>query len=182
MATGSAVASTTTSSSTASPRSTFKHFRALLLLVAVLFQVVWIGSMAQIQQCKSTTTAQAKQQGSSHHGRAAARVLMGIITHDFKREDWRRNYHRYLYHQVWQDDRVCSLPQFEAMAAANHDDNDDLSCQFVYTFVMGGNPHAPTSMLLNNTTRPMTISTFMGDTAAPDLVDLAPDITLLNSK
>ena len=70
-----------------------------------------------------------------HSGRL--RVLFGILTADFPNDETYRKRHRKLF-ELWDDPRVCSLPDFKARPS-----DERYQCQLIYTFVMAGNPEAP---------------------------------------
>jgi hypothetical protein len=76
-----------------------------------------------------------------HTGRL--RVLFGILTADFPNDESYRKRHRMLF-KLWDDPRVCSLPDFKARPLETR-----YECQLIYTFVMAGNPEAP-PVLVNN--------------------------------
>lgn len=83
-----------------------------------------------------------------HGGRL--RILFGILTADFPNDETYRKRHRKLF-QLWDDPRVCSLPDFKARPL-----NERYECQLIYTFVMAGNPDAPP--VLVNHERPYEVS------------------------
>lgn len=103
----------------------------------------------------------------SHSGRL--RVLVGILTADFFNDQAYRRRHRMLF-QLWNDTRVCSLPDFKALPI-----HERYRCQIIYTFVMGGNPHA--SPVLVDDSRPI-LATKPIKGLSSDVND--PDVTLLN--
>lgn len=102
-----------------------------------------------------------------HSGRL--RVLWGILSADFFNDQVYRKRHRDLF-KLWNDPRVCSLPNFRKMSK-----DEQYQCQLVYTFVLGSNPDAPPQLLDNS--RPMEVTGPVKG-KGPDLNN--PDITHLN--
>jgi len=102
-----------------------------------------------------------------HSGRL--RILLGILTADFYNDQAYRRRHRMLF-QIWNDPRVCSLPDFKSLPI-----NERYRCQIIYTFVMGGNPHATPELV--DDSRPM-LATKPVKGLSTDLNDA--DVTLLN--
>jgi len=102
-----------------------------------------------------------------HSGRL--RVLLGILTADFYNDQAYRKRHRALF-KLWNDPRVCSLPDFKALPL-----NERYRCELIYTFVMGGNPDAPPELV--DDSRPA-LATKPVKGKSSDLND--PDVTLLN--
>jgi Galactosyltransferase len=102
-----------------------------------------------------------------HSGRL--RILLGILTADFYNDQAYRRRHRMLF-QIWNDPRVCSLPDFKSLPI-----NERYRCQIIYTFVMGGNPHATPELV--DDSRPM-LATKPVKGMSTDLNDA--DVTLLN--
>ena len=100
--------------------------------------------------CPDATSSAAKklqrQQGSQdvatkyrvgaprHNGRL--RVLIGILSADFFNDQVYRKRHRNLF-KLWDDPRVCSLPDFKTMPLSER-----YVCELIYTFVIGANPEA----------------------------------------
>jgi len=76
------------------------------------------------------------------------RVLMGILTADFPNDHSYRNRHRKLF-KLWNDPRVCSLPEFKARPIESR-----YECELIWAFVLGGNPDAPSTELVDGS-RPM---------------------------
>lgn len=103
-----------------------------------------------------------------HGGRL--RILFGILTADFPNDETYRKRHRKLF-ELWNDPRVCSLPDFKARPA-----NERYECQLIYTFVMAGNPDAP-PILVNNE-RPYEVNKPLTGARSRDVND--PDTILLN--
>ena len=104
-----------------------------------------------------------------HSGRV--RVLFGILSADFKNDYSYRKRHRMLF-QLWNDPRVCSLPDFKNMSV-----EDQYKCELIYTFVLGGNPNESTE-LLDDSRPPEVEKPVTG--VCPDLNE--PDVILLNIK
>jgi hypothetical protein len=69
-----------------------------------------------------------------------SRTLVGILSNDSFNDRFYRRRHRLLF-ELWNDTRVCSLPEYEATQNPN--------CQLIFTFVLGGNkdPNAPTELV-----------------------------------
>lgn len=104
-----------------------------------------------------------------HNGRL--KILWGILTADFYNDQAYRKRHRKLF-DLWDDPRVCSLPDFKKKSMEERD-----VCELIYTFVVGGNPDASPELV--DDSRPMT-ATRPIQGKSPDLND--PDMTLLNIK
>jgi Galactosyltransferase len=104
---------------------------------------------------------------SPHNGRL--RVLVGILSADFFNDQVYRKRHRTLF-QLWNDPRVCSLPEFKSKPLSER-----YVCELIYTFVIGANPKASPELVDNSrpfeVTRPIT-------GVSRDLNE--PDMTLLN--
>ena len=84
-----------------------------------------------------------------------SRTLLGIISADTRNDCSYRKRHRDLF-QLWNDTRVCSLPELETMTTSQQQQR----CQLVYTFVIGAGdlsdktqPHPPPPMIVDNRTR-----------------------------
>jgi Galactosyltransferase len=73
------------------------------------------------------------------HAYSPSRVLFGIMSADFKKDCSYRGWIRELF-QIWNDSRICSLSHFKILPADN-------SCEIIYTFVIGANPNATTSLI-----------------------------------
>lgn len=97
------------------------------------------------------------------------RVLFGILTADFKNDETYRKRHRTLF-KLWNDKRVCSLPDFKSMPL-----EERYECELIYTFVMGANPNATTELV--DDSRPFEVTRPVRGTCS-DLNE--PDTTLLN--
>jgi len=97
------------------------------------------------------------------------RVLMGIVTADFKNDHAYRKRHRSLF-GLWNDPRVCSLPDFKSLPV-----EERYECEIIYTFVMGANPEASPE-LVDDSRPPEVTRPIKG--LCPDLNE--PDMTLLN--
>lgn len=110
------------------------------------------------------------QYGQPKHSRRL-RVLFGILTADFKSDEAYRKRHRTLF-KLWNDKRVCSLPDFKSMPL-----EDRYECEIIYTFVIAANPEAPTELV--DESRPFEIERPYQGTSR-DLNE--PDVTLLNIK
>lgn len=110
-----------------------------------------------------------RQFGPPPHSRRL-RVLFGILTADFKNDHAYRKRHRALF-KLWNDPRVCSLPDFKARPLETR-----YECEIIYTFVVGGNPSAPPELV--DQSRPREVSKPIHGTTCPDLNE--PDVTLLN--
>jgi hypothetical protein len=104
-----------------------------------------------------------------HKGRL--KVLWGVLTADFYNDQAYRKRHRKLF-ELWDDPRVCSLPDFKQKSVEERD-----VCELIYTFVVGGNQE--TTPELVDDSRPMTATRPVSG-KSPDLND--PDMTLLNIK
>ena len=78
--------------------------------------------------------------GQPKHSRRL-RVLFGILTADFKNDETYRKRHRALF-KLWNDKRVCSLPDFKKMPL-----EDRYECEIVYTFVIAANANATTELV-----------------------------------
>jgi hypothetical protein len=102
-----------------------------------------------------------------HSGRL--RILMGILTADFYNDQAYRKRHRSLF-KLWNDPRVCSLPDFKEMPI-----NERYRCELIYTFVMGGNPEASPELV--DDSRPMFVTKPIKG-ISPDVND--PDVTLVS--
>lgn len=102
-----------------------------------------------------------------HNGRL--RVLLGILTADFLNDQVYRKRHRSLF-QLWNDKRVCSLPDFKAKPLAER-----FECELIYVFVLGGNPNAAPELV--DGSRPMEIARPIQG-KSNDLNE--PDMILLN--
>ena len=102
-----------------------------------------------------------------HNGRL--RVLIGILSADFFNDQVYRKRHRSLF-KLWNDSRVCSLPDFKSMPLAER-----YTCELIYTFVIGANPDASPELVDNS--RPFEVNRPITGTSR-DLND--PDMTLLN--
>jgi hypothetical protein len=98
-----------------------------------------------------------------------SRILVGILSCDsFNDRSYRRR-HRRLF-QLWNDTRVCSLPEYEA--------TQNPSCELIWTFIVGGNnndPNAPTEIV--NSSYPI-LATKPIQTKHEDIND--PDVSPLN--
>jgi Galactosyltransferase len=104
---------------------------------------------------------------SPHNGRL--RVLLGILSADFFNDQVYRKRHRSLF-QIWNDERVCSLPEFKSKPA-----DQRYLCELIYTFVIGANPKAAPELV--DGSRPMEVRRPIRGVS----VDLnEPDMTLLN--
>ena len=75
------------------------------------------------------------QYGTPKHSRRL-RVVFGILTADLKGDEAYRKRHRTLF-KLWNDKRVCSLPDFKSMPL-----EERYECELIYTFVIGANPEA----------------------------------------
>ena len=98
-----------------------------------------------------------------------SRILVGIFSSDSSNDRVYRKRHRQLF-ELWNDTRVCSLPEFEATQNPN--------CQLIWTFIMGGNnhdPNAPTEIV--NASYPI-LATKPIQTKQADIN--RPDVSLLN--
>jgi hypothetical protein len=104
-----------------------------------------------------------------HKGRL--KMLWGILTADFYNDQAYRKRHRKLF-ELWDDPRVCSLPDFKHKSVEERE-----VCELIYTFVVGGNQDASPELV--DDSRPMT-ATRPVPAKSPDLND--PDVTLLNIK
>lgn len=102
-----------------------------------------------------------------HSGRL--RVLVGILTADFFNDSVYRKRHRNLFN-LWNDDRVCSLPEFKTKPLKLR-----YRCEFIYTFVIGANPEASPELV--DGSRPMEVDRPIQG-ISKDLNE--PDMTLLN--
>ena len=108
------------------------------------------------------------QYGQPKHSRRL-RVLFGILTADFKGDEAYRKRHRKLF-ALWNDKRVCSLPDFKSMPL-----EDRYECEIIYTFVIGANPEESPELV--DDSRPFEINRpYRG--LCGDLNE--PDVTLLN--
>ena len=108
------------------------------------------------------------QYGPPKHSRRL-RVLFGILTADFKNDEAYRKRHRTLF-KLWNDKRVCSLPDFKTMPL-----EDRYECEIIYTFVVGANPDSPPELV--DESRPFEVDRpYRGQ--CKDLNE--PDVTLLN--
>jgi Galactosyltransferase len=83
----------------------------------------------------------------AHSGRL--RVLVGILTADFFNDQIYRKRHRSLF-KLWNDKRVCSLPDFKAKPLAER-----YVCELIYVFVLGANPDATPELV--DGSRPMEV-------------------------
>lgn len=102
-----------------------------------------------------------------HNGRL--RVLVGILSADFFNDQVYRKRHRNLF-ELWNDERVCSLPEFKKKPVAER-----YVCELIYTFVIGANPDASPELV--DGSRPMEVQRpVIG--VSKDLNE--PDMTLLN--
>jgi Galactosyltransferase len=102
-----------------------------------------------------------------HSGRL--RVLIGILSADFFNDQVYRKRHRNLF-QLWNDPRVCSLPDFKSMPLSER-----YVCELIYTFVLGANPDASPELVDHS--RPFEVDRPISGTSR-DLNE--PDMTLLN--
>ena len=102
-----------------------------------------------------------------HSGRL--RVLVGILTADFFNDQVYRKRHRMLF-KLWDDERVCSLPEFKQKPASER-----YTCELIYTFVIGANPDAPPELV--DGSRPFEVKRPIRG-ISNDLNE--PDMTLLN--
>lgn len=102
-----------------------------------------------------------------HSGRL--RVLVGVLSADFFNDQVYRKRHRALF-QLWNDERVCSLPEFKSKPIGER-----YVCQLIYTFVIGANPKAPPQLV--DGSRPMEVVRPITG-LSKDLNE--PDMTLLN--
>jgi hypothetical protein len=93
------------------------------------------------------------------------------LTADFYNDQAYRKRHRKLF-ELWDDPRVCSLPDFKQKSMEERE-----VCELIYTFVVGGNEE--TTPELVDDSRPMTATRPIPG-KSPDLND--PDMTLLNIK
>jgi hypothetical protein len=109
-----------------------------------------------------------RQLGAPPHSRRL-RILFGILTADFRNDHTYRKRHRELF-KLWNDSRVCSLPEFKAKPI-----EERYECEIIYTFVIGANPHASPELVDNS--RPMEVARPVTG-VCPDLNE--PDMTLLN--
>jgi hypothetical protein len=98
------------------------------------------------------------------------RILVGILTADFPNDFSYRMRHRKLF-ELWDDPRVCSLPDFKARPLPER-----YECELIYTFVLGGNPNATSTELVDDS-RPMEVTKPIASTTQD--INL-PDMTLLN--
>lgn len=106
--------------------------------------------------------------GAPKHSRRL-RVLFGILTADFKNDETYRKRHRTLF-ELWNDKRVCSLPDFKSMPL-----EERYECELIYTFVMAANPNATTELV--DDSRPFEVDRPISGTCR-DVNE--PDMTLLN--
>jgi Galactosyltransferase len=102
-----------------------------------------------------------------HTGRL--RVLMGIVSADFFNDQVYRKRHRTLF-TLWNDPRVCSLPEFKSKPLAER-----YICELIYTFVIGANPDETPELVDNS--RPFEVQRPIKGVSR-DLNE--PDTTLLN--
>jgi len=125
------------------------------------------------QEGPASVTSLMDEDLASYHGTpkhsGRLRVLFGILTADFFNDQAYRKRHRMLF-ALWNDPRVCSLPDFKAMPM-----DERYRCELIYTFVMGGNPDATPELV--DDSRPM-LATKPIKGKSPDIND--PDVTLLN--
>ena len=113
------------------------------------------------------TTTPLPGQLPRHQGRL--KILWGVLTADFYNDQAYRKRHRKLF-ELWDDPRVCSLPDFKAKSLEERD-----VCELIYTFVVGASP-AETTELVDDS-RPM-LATRPVQAKSPDFNDA--DVTLLN--
>lgn len=100
------------------------------------------------------------------------RILVGILSADFYNDSVYRKRHRELF-KLWNDPRVCSLPDFKQRTVVERD-----VCEFIYTFVIGaGNETTPTELL--DDSRPMEVERPIKGITKDLNKD---DVTLLNIK
>jgi Galactosyltransferase len=104
---------------------------------------------------------------SPHNGRL--RVLVGILSADFFNDQVYRKRHRTLF-RLWNDPRVCSLPEFKTKPLSER-----YVCELIYTFVVGANPKASPELVDNS--RPFEVNRPITGVSR-DLNE--PDMTLLN--
>jgi Galactosyltransferase len=105
---------------------------------------------------------------SLHNGRL--RVLWGILSADFYNDQVYRKRHRNLF-KLWNDPRVCSLPDFKKKSMAER-----YECELIYTFVLGANPKAPPELVDHS--RPFEVARPILGALGKDMNE--PDMTLLN--
>jgi hypothetical protein len=110
-----------------------------------------------------------RRYGAPQHSRRL-RVLFGIITADFKNDQAYRKRHRMLF-ELWNDTRVCSLPDFKAKPLSER-----YECEIIYTFVMAANPDASPELV--DESRPFEVQRPIRGGVCTDLNE--PDMTLLN--
>jgi hypothetical protein len=72
-----------------------------------------------------------------------ARILVGIFTADFREE---RRYRKKFRELFQLHPRACSLADFTT-ADTLGSNTDTSSCEIIYTFVAGANPHGPTELV-----------------------------------
>ena len=120
---------------------------------------------------ESVRTAADKRVAVAVPPQRRSRVLVGIFSADFPNEEPCRQRQRGLL-QLYP--HVCSLDKYLSEHPAD--------CHLVYTFVLGGNPDAPSTELLDDSSRPWLLPNTTADN--PRLYNgtdiLSPDVTLLN--
>ena len=121
----------------------------------------------QRQQSQQDVAAKYRVGKPPHSGRL--RVLIGILSADFFNDQVYRKRHRSLF-TLWNDPRVCSLPDFKSMPLSER-----YICELIYTFVIGANPDASPELVDNS--RPFEVDRPITGTSR-DLNE--PDMTLLN--
>jgi hypothetical protein len=132
-----------------------------------------LGLPEQQQQQSSSPTSEEKMAPEQmtpprHSGRL--RVLVGILTADFFNDSVYRKRHRALF-ALWNDPRVCSLPDFKSMPL-----QERYRCEFIYTFVVGANPEASPELV--DGSRPMEVTRPVAGAKSADINNA--DMTLLN--
>ena len=170
---------------------------ATLLMVSFVLQISFLGSPASIQetariilemdasatrlrQREQTLTEAANQKEADHSLSVAVspppsrpRVLLGIFSADFPNEEPCRHRQRRLLRI---HPHACSLDKYLEEHTAE--------CHLIYTFVLGGNPDAPSTELLDDKSRPWVLPSTAADNPrqynGTDI--LAADVTLLNIK
>ena len=107
-----------------------------------------------------------------------SRVLIGIFTMDSDFDASHRKWHRNLFNNVWNDERVCTLGHFRA----SNNTSFRQKCEVIYTFVAGANedPNAPTERLraTDTATTPIELPRGYKRPSKPEINN--PDVTHLN--